>query len=157
MGDSWLKSYSFGLPLPSPPYLCITVMRSDWRSFTTENYRVDTAREEDAARRRGDQPRPAPMQGRPPAAKAPCKGATDYGQASPQGRLAMLARGGSRSQGQHPVGAMPAGRTVARGHNRLQCGARKGGQLQDARKGLPPAASSTANRGSGIGRRGGRP
>ncbi|RWW57114.1 hypothetical protein BHE74_00036118 [Ensete ventricosum] len=32
----------------APPSLCVRVARSDWRSFTTEIHRVDTAREEDA-------------------------------------------------------------------------------------------------------------
>ncbi|RWV82056.1 hypothetical protein GW17_00056474, partial [Ensete ventricosum] len=43
------------------------------------------------ARRRGDQPHPAPMQGRPPTARASLKG-----------RPAALTRGGSCPQGQQP-------------------------------------------------------
>ncbi|RZR92381.1 hypothetical protein BHM03_00020684, partial [Ensete ventricosum] len=45
----------------------------------------------------------------------------------------------------------------ARGHTRLQHDACKGGRLQGARKGLSPAASPTASKGGGTGRKGGRP
>ncbi|RWW53101.1 hypothetical protein BHE74_00040434, partial [Ensete ventricosum] len=66
-----------------------------------------------------------------------------------------------------PGSAVPAGRSVThrhdrlwpayRGSNCLQRGAREGGRLQGARKGLPPASSPTASRGSDTSRRGGRP
>ncbi|RRT34404.1 hypothetical protein B296_00049378 [Ensete ventricosum] len=73
------------------------------------------------ARRRGGQPRPTPMQGRPstarPRPRPPSKGAA----------------------------------------GRLQCDARKGGLLQGAYKGLPPATSPITNRGDGASRKGGRP
>ncbi|RRT58490.1 hypothetical protein B296_00027391 [Ensete ventricosum] len=83
-----------------------------------------------AARRRGGQPRPAPMWGRPPTAKPwprpPTRGRLAAARASPKGRPAV-----------------PAGRSVThrhdrlwpayRGSNRLQRGARKRGRLQGAR------------------------
>ncbi|RRT75144.1 hypothetical protein B296_00023068 [Ensete ventricosum] len=53
--------------------------------------------------------------------------------------------------------ATPAGATAARGHSRLQHGARKGGRLQGARKWLSLAAIPIANRDDGASRRGGRP
>ncbi|RWV78747.1 hypothetical protein GW17_00060231, partial [Ensete ventricosum] len=111
--------------------------------------------------------------------KAPYKGAFGDGQGQPE-REASDARKGRQAV----AGAVPVGRSVARrygrlrparrggshlqrgackgkparrGGSRLQRGARKGGRLQGARKGLPPAASSTANRGDGANRRGGRP
>ncbi|RZS21115.1 hypothetical protein BHM03_00053706, partial [Ensete ventricosum] len=73
-------------------------------------------------------------------------------------------KGGWRcSRGQQPVGAAPAGTidcgqpvgaAAAHGHTRLQRDAHKGGRLQCARKGLPPAASPTASRGGATDRRG---
>ncbi|RWW25290.1 hypothetical protein GW17_00010377 [Ensete ventricosum] len=51
----------------------------------------------------------------------------------------------------------PIGATAARGHSRLQHGARKGGRLQGARKWLSLAAIPIASRGDGASRRGGRP
>ncbi|RWW00589.1 hypothetical protein GW17_00036442 [Ensete ventricosum] len=70
-----------------------------------------------AARRRGSQPRPAPMQGRPPTARAEAN---------------------DTHKGRQP----PAGRSAAPGHNHLQHDTRKGGRLQDTRKGLPPAGAA---------------
>ncbi|RWV77264.1 hypothetical protein GW17_00061929 [Ensete ventricosum] len=46
---------------------------------------------------------------------------------------------------------------AARGHNRLQCDAHKGGQLHGAGKGLSPATSPTASSGGNASRRCGRP
>ncbi|RWV90456.1 hypothetical protein GW17_00047339 [Ensete ventricosum] len=64
-----------------------------------------------AARRRGGQPQPAPMQGQPPTArprpKPPCKGATGCGQGQPE-REASGAR-----KGRQPAGSTPAGRSDA--------------------------------------------
>ncbi|RWV78691.1 hypothetical protein GW17_00060292 [Ensete ventricosum] len=68
--------------------------------------------------RRGSQPRPAPMQGRPPTARA-----------IPQGRSMPLAGAAAR-------------RGDACGNTRLQRDARKGGRLQGACKGLLPATNS---------------
>ncbi|RWW50598.1 hypothetical protein BHE74_00043134 [Ensete ventricosum] len=89
--------------------------------------------------------------------KGPRKEATGCDQGQPA-REAGAARGGSSPQGRRlrariepTKGAScraPAGATAARGHTRLQPGARKG---------LPPAANPVTNRGSGADRRGGRP
>ncbi|RZS23021.1 hypothetical protein BHM03_00055860 [Ensete ventricosum] len=77
----------------------------------------------------GGQPRLAPMQGQPPTARprprTPVRGWPVAAMASPQGRPAA------------PAGAAPVGRSAACGHSRLKRGARKGGWLQDTRKGLP--------------------
>ncbi|RWW36762.1 hypothetical protein BHE74_00058191 [Ensete ventricosum] len=84
-----------------------------------------------AARRRGGQPRPAPMQGRPPMTRprprTPARGRLVAARASPQGRQPLAAR--------HP----------------------QGGRLQGACKGLPPTDSPVASRGGGADRRGGCP
>ncbi|RWV82448.1 hypothetical protein GW17_00056053, partial [Ensete ventricosum] len=76
-----------------------------------------------AARRSGGQPRPAPMQGRPPIdrpwPRPPARGQLATARASPKGRPAVPARGSSHPQGR-PRGAsnrsqgrqLPAG-TVA--------------------------------------------
>ncbi|RWW54135.1 hypothetical protein BHE74_00039305 [Ensete ventricosum] len=99
-----------------------------------------------AARRRGGQPRPAPMQGRSPTARL---------------RPGLACKGGRhRSRGQHPTGAAPAcmvgcgqptGAAATYGHTCLQRGAHKGG----------PAAwrpqGAVASRGGDAGCRGGRP
>ncbi|RZS12410.1 hypothetical protein BHM03_00043847 [Ensete ventricosum] len=75
-------------------------------------------------------------------AKAPCKGATDCSQGQPAREAGAACK--ARKDG------------AARGNTRLQRDARKGGRLQGAHKGLPPAASPTASRGSDVDRRGGR-
>ncbi|RWW42870.1 hypothetical protein BHE74_00051541 [Ensete ventricosum] len=67
-------------------------------------------------------------------------------------RLRPARRGGAcgqrhRSRGQQPLMGTAACSTVLA----------KGGQLQGARKGLPPAVSPIASRGSDASRRGGRP
>ncbi|RWV81161.1 hypothetical protein GW17_00057446, partial [Ensete ventricosum] len=77
---------------------------------------------------------------------------------SPQGRPAPLAGAAARRGSTCKHGSdQPVGALVARGHTRLQHRARKGGQLQGARKGLPPVTNPAANRGDGADRRGGRP
>ncbi|RZR98284.1 hypothetical protein BHM03_00027602 [Ensete ventricosum] len=68
------------------------------------------------------------------ATKTPHKGVAGCG----QGQHVREASGARKGR-QSPVGAAPTGRSVAHGHSRLQRGARKGGRLQDARKGLLPA------------------
>ncbi|RWV89518.1 hypothetical protein GW17_00048327 [Ensete ventricosum] len=99
-----------------------------------------------AGRSRGCQPRLAPMQGRPPTAKAPSlvRGRLAVARASLKGRLVAATRGDAseqkrRSWGQHPsVGTagydQPKGVVAVHEHSRLQCGAHKGGQLQGARQ-----------------------
>ncbi|RZS27797.1 hypothetical protein BHM03_00061322 [Ensete ventricosum] len=106
-----------------------------------------------AARRRGDQPWPAPMQCRPATAKALARGRLAAARASPQGRLTPLAGAAARRGGACGHGWL----RPAREHSRLQCDARKGGQLEGARKGLPPAASPVASGGGDAGRKGGYP
>ncbi|RZS25271.1 hypothetical protein BHM03_00058448 [Ensete ventricosum] len=87
-------------------------------------------------------------EGRPATANPICKVGhprPDRGQGQPE-REASGARRGSSPQGQHlQAEAPPAGTTG--------CGSR----LQGACKGLPPTASSVANRGSGASCRGGCP
>ncbi|RZR87208.1 hypothetical protein BHM03_00014569, partial [Ensete ventricosum] len=57
-----------------------------------------------AGRRRGGQPRPTPMHGRPPTAKprqrSPTRGRLATARANPKGRPTAPTRGGSRPQGQ---------------------------------------------------------
>ncbi|RWW10421.1 hypothetical protein GW17_00026035 [Ensete ventricosum] len=72
--------------------------------------------------------------------RASARGRPAVARASPQGRPTPLTRA-----------------AAAHGHTRLQRGARKGGRLQDARKGLVPAASPAASRDGGADRRGRRP
>ncbi|RRT31962.1 hypothetical protein B296_00034456 [Ensete ventricosum] len=87
----------------------------------------------------------------------PCRGAIGYG----KGQHAREAN--SAHKGWQPsVGAVTRRDGGCRQkrhprHSRLHRSTRKGGQLHDAHKGLPPAASPTASRYDGVGRRGGRP
>ncbi|RRT32280.1 hypothetical protein B296_00048156 [Ensete ventricosum] len=95
-----------------------------------------------ATRRRGGQPRPAPMQSRPPMARLrprpPARGRLVAARASPKGRPATLARGSAYR------------------HSRLRLARRGGSRLQrGARKGLPPTSSPTASRGGDANHRGG--
>ncbi|RWW38704.1 hypothetical protein BHE74_00056048 [Ensete ventricosum] len=105
-----------------------------------------------AARRRGGQPRLAAMQGRPPTARPrpwpPVQG-DDWLRPGP------TQKGGQ----QRPQGAAAAsmGKSTAHRHDRLQRSARKGGRLQDARKGLPPTANPTASRNDDANYRGDHP
>ncbi|RWW15012.1 hypothetical protein BHE74_00018367 [Ensete ventricosum] len=79
-----------------------------------------------AIRRRGGHPRPAPMQGRPPTATAPCKGAAGFGQGQPA-REASTARRGSSPQGRPaPLVGVAARKGGACRHDRLRP-ARRGG------------------------------
>ncbi|RRT41380.1 hypothetical protein B296_00049220, partial [Ensete ventricosum] len=100
------------------------------------------------ATRRAASPHARPTTHDQAIAKAPCKGAAGQGQPA---REASDASRGSSLQGRPtPL----AGTAAARGHTHLKCSACKGGQLQGARKGLPPAASPAASRGDGTGRKG---
>ncbi|RWV84171.1 hypothetical protein GW17_00054135 [Ensete ventricosum] len=87
-----------------------------------------------AARRRGGQPRPAPMQGQPPTARprprTPVRGWPATAIASPQGRPTA------------PTRAAPVGRSAACRHSFLKRDTCKGGWLQDTRKGLPLTGSA---------------
>ncbi|RZS17744.1 hypothetical protein BHM03_00049926 [Ensete ventricosum] len=104
-------------------------------------------------------------QGQPPTTRAQPKPTQKGGQRLPHG--ATTARRGNCPKGRRlraeaqPTGTVgcgqPVGAVATRGHSRLQHGARKGGRLQGARKGLSPAASPVASRGGGTSRRGGRP
>ncbi|RRT58449.1 hypothetical protein B296_00018141 [Ensete ventricosum] len=96
------------------------------------------------------------------ASKAPSKEAAGCSQVQPEREPSSLVRGDSCLQAEAPPGGsvdcgQPIGATVARKHSRLQRGACKGGRLQGARKGLPPAASPDAKSGGDANCRGGRP
>ncbi|RWW38366.1 hypothetical protein BHE74_00056404 [Ensete ventricosum] len=84
-------------------------------------------------------------------AKAPCKGATDYGQGPLyRGRSAVASL-----QGRLPPAGTVACSMAPAGATGCRVAPAKGGQLQgDARKGRPLTARATANKGSGIGHRG---
>ncbi|RWV79267.1 hypothetical protein GW17_00059623 [Ensete ventricosum] len=76
------------------------------------------------------------MQGRPPTTRlwprSPARGRLATARASPKGRPAALARGGSRPQGQQSTVAVPTGRSAARRHYQLRP-ARRGGNRPRAR------------------------
>ncbi|RZS15417.1 hypothetical protein BHM03_00047254 [Ensete ventricosum] len=101
-----------------------------------------------AIRRRGGQPRPAPMQGRPPMVRPqprpPTRGQLTAARASPQGRPASLAGAAAHKGGAYV-------------HDRLQP-ARRG----DSRPRAHPLAAwrpqgAAVSRDDDVGRKGGRP
>ncbi|RWV79072.1 hypothetical protein GW17_00059855 [Ensete ventricosum] len=82
-----------------------------------------------------------------PATTSPYAGSATHGQAAARASL----------QGKStPLAGAAACRGGSCENTYLQRDACKGGRLQGARKGLPPVASPVANRGSNVGRRGGR-